>query len=188
MRVQQTGPALIKKSFKIKNVFHAVTMAIVIVGGILTAPALHAQEQTSRPKPQLAEVNLVNSNDDNLDLAQKLNPDFFEVDEQTFNGDGKFYALNIPLDPQNPNRFLLLTVRDTFFYCTSYGCPHYIYENIGNNQWKLALSLQSHGLYYDVNSTSSRPRNLISEDTSNASRKIGIWVWNGQNYQKAIRR
>lgn len=160
---------------------------------ILTCMAMivsyaHAQGQTSdnSKKPKLAEIVLNSETNDPsaLEVAKKLNPEFFIVDTESFPETPNFYAQYLPLDPKKPNRFLSVTVTGTLYYCTNHGCPYYIYENKGDNKWGLVLSLQTHGIYYDLNRTENKPSNLISVGNVQANRKIRIWMWNGLRYEE----
>jgi hypothetical protein len=138
-------------------------------------------------KPKLARVTLdkKTNNQDALKIAERLNPDFFITEDGFEPGD--FFASYLNLDPKDPKRFLVVTAQNTSYYCTSYGCPYYIYKSSGKNVWSLALSLQANGVYYDLNSPNSKPRNIISASIDQAKKSVKIWLWNGLNYVEAKR-
>jgi len=139
-------------------------------------------------KPQLVSVSqlLLKSDAEALKIAEKINPEFFVVDEENFDK-ATFSAHFLPLDIKNPKRFLVLSASNTNYYCTSYGCPYYIYEQHKNNQWSLALSVQALSLFYDKNTQGSSIHNLISQSIEQAKSKISFWLWNGQYFKKLER-
>jgi len=78
-----------------------------------------------------------------------------------------------------------VTVSDGGYFCTSFGCPTYIYQQLSNNQWKQALSVQSFALYQDLNTSGDGPDNLVSISRNGANQSASVWIWNGQNYMEA---
>lgn len=137
-----------------------------------------------KPKPKLVEINLQNSNNKSaLALSKKLNPDLFETDSDF--GDSSQHANFISLDSADKERFLAVTVNDKGYFCTSYGCPTYIYQRIGDNKWVLSLSVQAYNLFQDLNTSGSKPDNIISISRERGSKKITVWIWNGQKYEEA---
>ena len=190
MHAKIKGTALISHNAQLRALLFACILATT-----LFAPFFHsgsqAQEaqtnpqQSSRPKPQLVEITF--NEDDNaeaLKIAKTLNPDFFNVDTENFSQPASFFAKFVSLDEQKPRRFMVLTVTNTPYYCTTYGCPYYIYENKGDNKWSLVLSLQTHTIYYDANTQDGKPRNLISLDYMQAQKLTRIWMWNGLRYEE----
>lgn len=161
--------------------FVGITMA-------LTIPSLSATAQ-EQSKPQLVEIVLNDETSDEalLKIAETLNPDLFYI-EDGFGGTAEHYASYIPLDSKNRNRFFAVTVVNTSYFCTSYGCPTYIYESLSGNKWKQVLSVQSNGIYYDVNTPNSNPDNIVSTTIERGSKKINLWLWNGLNYKEAKRK
>jgi hypothetical protein len=146
-----------------------------------------SQDQQQASKPKLAAITFDQNNEEALAIAKKLDPDFFTEDTAGFDVP-EYIARYIPLDPENPKRFIAVTARNSLYYCTNYGCPYYIYMNARDNKWKLVLSLQAHGLYHDVTTKSDRPDNIISEESSQATRELSVWMWNGQEYSEAVRK
>lgn len=143
---------------------------------------ISAQE---KQKPKLVEIvlNEKTNNADALKIAKKLNPDIFVIEPGY--GTAEHYARYIPLDEKNKTRFLAVTVSDTGYFCTSFGCPTYIYQKLSNNKWQPALSVQSFEIYQDLNTTGNGPDNLISTSRNGANKSVSIWIWNGQQYEEA---
>lgn len=158
-------------------------IAAVIMLCFFTASGAQAQSG----KPQLAPILLNDDNNDQavLELARKLNPTFFNIDAKYLDGgkNAKFYARYIDLDPNNLKRFFILTVDETAYYCTTHGCPYYIYENKGDNRWSIVLSAQGYDVFRDTNVT-GKPQNIIVKGIEQAQTRLSVFLWNGQSYQK----
>ena len=168
-------------------ILFAVIVAFLI---ILLPSSLQAQEapqsSTTESKPHLVSIsNLLETNDDKaLAVAKVLDPDFFITDEENFGSDAKFSAQFLSIDKNNPKRFIALTVSNTNYYCTTYGCPYYIYQRRSENKWSLVLSVQALSLLYDKNTNTGTVNNIISQSIEQAQTKIDVWIWNGQFFKR----
>jgi len=183
--------ALYNRPFLISQNAIFLSLAAIIMMFAISAPAFGQDAPSSeRPKPKLVSVSqlLADNDTEAMAIAEKINPEFFIVDEETFGDNAFFSAQFISLSSNQPRRFLGLTVTDTAYYCTSYGCPYYIYENKGDNRWSLALSVQALSVYYDSNSVGSNVSNIITQSIEQASSKTSVWLWNGQHFQKVERK
>lgn len=159
---------------------------LIIVLSVLGI-AYNANAQSTKPKLVTIKFDEQSNNDGALTIAKKLNPDLFYIDPN-FDKDGSntsHFAKHLALDINNKDRFLAATVSDTGYFCTKYGCPTYIYLNNGANKWQLALSVQSHQIYQDLNTKGSGPDNLITVSQEAGQRKVTAWLWNGQRYAEA---
>ncbi len=157
-------------------------MAVFLMASLMVSPS-YAQDS----KPKLVEIvlNEQTSDPEALRIVERLDPAFFEVEDGFEEGD--FYASYLRLDPRNPKRFLAVTAQNTSYYCTSYGCPYYIYASSGGNKWSLVLSLQAHAVYFDVNSSKNSSANIISTSIEQAKKSVKIWLWDGLKYTEAKR-
>lgn len=142
--------------------------------------------QEGKPSLSVIQFNDKNNNEDVLKILEKLDPDLFYT-EPTYEQikKTKHFGRYIPLDDKNKNNFIALNIADGGYFCTSYGCPTYIYKKLNNNKWTLVLSVQSNGLYMDVNTKGSKPKNIISISTESGKQKPTIWLWNGLRYIEA---
>ena len=140
-------------------------------------------------KPKLVEIVLDEETNDPeaLEIAKKLDPKFFEIDLDYTNNfnDAKYFAKFTRFGSKD---YLLLTVRDTYFHCTKYGCPFILFENVKNNSWKFISKFVSYTLIYDANSNNPDRPNIIGRtfDPVNTS-KNEIFLWNGATYRKVER-
>jgi hypothetical protein len=173
--------AILKPLITLKTCLFFGLCAVVLMGAL----ASNALAQ----KPQLSPIIVSNSqnNENAINIARRLNPDFFDIDTENFGDGAVFTARYVDLDDKNPKRFIVLTVSNTDYYCTSYGCPFYFYENKSGNRWSLALSAQAFGFLHDKNTGGSTPNNLISQTREGGQQSIQVWLWNGQYYEKANR-
>lgn len=187
MRVNEQGHAL-KINNKHNNcVFFAFLCAFSFVFAVLS---FSKQAYAQNNNPELAEIefNEQNNSEQALEIASKLIPDFFNVEQNTFPQDPKFFARFVELDRNNPNRFIVMTARDSLYYCTNYGCPIYVFFNKNNNQWVQVLSAQAHGIFYDVNSNDRLARNVITVSTNLAQTDLSVWLWNGMIYEEVSKK
>lgn len=174
------------------SVFFTWFFAVAFFAVFSSPSPAFAQDAPSsqRPKPQLVEIVLNEETNDPeaLEIAKKLDPDFFLIDKEYLDGspEAVFSARFIPLSPNEPKRFIAVTVSESLYYCTTYGCPYYFYEQRGDNKWALTLSSQAHTFYYDKNSNS--PHTLISQTQESAIQITDVWLWNGMRYTPAIKR
>lgn len=163
-------------------------MLVFITTALLFPVNLHAQDDT---KPNLVPIALNEETNDPqaLAIAKKLNPAFFYIDKEYMNGspNAAYYAKFLPLIPDQPKRFFIVTVTNTLYYCTRYGCPFYIYENYEDNKWRLVLSLQTYSMWYDANTAGTDPDNIISRMESVRGQPVSIWMWASNNYIKVNR-
>ena len=148
----------------------------------------HAQNQL-KPKPKLVPIVLNEKTNDPkaLEIAKKLDPDFFKVDLQYTNdhNDAEYFSRFINLGDKS---YLISTARDTFFHCTKYGCPYDIYEQQKGNRWKLVASFTAYRLIYDANSINkSRPNIIVESYQRSSGRKVDVYLWNGITYRKIER-
>lgn len=176
--------------------FNRIRQMILALLGLTTLAvaflclAYPAQAQDAATKPKLVAIELNEKTNDPkaLEIARKLNPDFFNIDQDYLGGSSNvaFYAQYLPLDADNPKKFMLLTVKNTPYWCTKYGCPFILYKNILGNKWQLINEFQINKLFYDANTQTSNIRNLIGRgfDPSRGE-AIGVWIWYGNKYIKA---
>lgn len=178
---------VLKKGLKLRTKFSIITIiAIVVLSGACFTNKALAQE--SKPNLIKFEITEETNNQNALEIAKKINPRFFNYDKNFRGGspDIKYITRYLDLDNENPKRFLLLTVRNTPYYCTKIGCPHIIYENVSGNKWRESLSLMVYSLYHDKNTSGSHPNNVIGRGFDpQKGTALGVWVWNGKGYINA---
>lgn len=181
----------IKKGYALKAMHGGIigALALVILTALLLIPAHSFAQDKAKPKLIPIQLDQTTNNAEALSIAKKLNRDFFYIDKEYMDGspNAEYYASFIPLMPEHPKRFIIVTVTDTPYYCTNYGCPYYIYENHTANQWRLVLSLQTQNLWYDANTAGNQPDNIISQVESATGNAVSIWLWAAHSYLKAAR-
>jgi hypothetical protein len=168
---------------RILNLSSLLFLPILLLCIFFSASTLYAQES----KPKLVEivVNKETNDPKALEVAKKLEPDAFLI----FDGFTKpdFFAKYISLDNNRPDRFIIATAQNSAMYCTSYGCPYYIYENRGGNNWKSVATIQAHSLIYDDNKQTG-PKNIIYQTFEGGQSQVIVSIWNGQYYERVNRR
>lgn len=184
------------KSTAVSNTAHQAKVIVMLSMGILIAALIifastHANAQ-NKVKPKLIPIVLNEKTNDPkaLEIARKLDPDFFVIDQEYMGGspDAKFFARYIPLDKNNPKRFIVTTVTNTPFWCTGMGCPFYFYENTKENQWRMVLSWQTHELWYDTNSNHTNPANIVTKNVQSSKNKVNVWMWSVNKYIEVTKR
>lgn len=152
------------------NILMVITL--LMAGGCISLP------QTSYAEPDQGTATLILNQDNNnaavLEIARTLKPSFFDV--RGMNVD--FLARYIGLDPENPERFLMFTSSDIGFYCTSHGCPFYIYEN-KNGEWSFAFSIQTTEIMHDA--SQNIPHDLVIQTFSGKTKRFH---WTEQGFIK----
>lgn len=156
-----------------------MALTLLLVGGCIYMPQAsfaEADAQTSKSATSVLKLDQDNHNSDALKIAKSLKPSFFDV--RGMNVD--FLARYIELDPENPERFLMFTSSDVGFYCTSHGCPFYIYEN-KNGEWHFAFSIQTIDMMHDVSDGGNIPHDLIVHTFSGKTKRFH---WTDQGFIK----
>gem|GEM_PF-4765923 len=158
--------------------------------GLCAATGNDAHAQS---KPKLVPITLDDKTNDPkaVELAKKLNPNFFKVDLDYTNdfNDAKYFARFINFGSgEKQKKMMIVNAYDSYFYCTKYGCPFLIYENTSSNKWKLISKITSYRLIYDKSSRNPARPNIIGQtyDPRNG-KKTEVYLWNGLGYRKVER-
>lgn len=147
----------------------------------MTISYAYAQEQSSRPKPELVEIILDNNSPDQSakDIIKTiLNPKL-----KTKLTDEDFNAKFIPLQHDGSDGKFIFAVFENpdFGGCYASGCMTVIYHSPSENEWKAVFSAYVIKSYYDRASRIGKPANLIFSSKVDNSNP-GIWMWNGKEY------
>ena len=129
-----------------------------MAGGIYASHHVQA-----KPFSELPEITPYEETNDPkaLAIAREVKPDFFEASPETEGA--KYFARFIPLDHNDPERFLIFTINDSGFLCSNFGCPFYIYVH-KQTGWELALSTQTLSLAHDPDTQGDNPDNLVTQN------------------------
>ena len=194
MRTQIEGDILLNQIAKnIRFIRLCFLGCMSLFAAVLFASPVFSQEKTviqaQTNKPKLELLNFDNSNSDPkaINIAKRLNPDFFDLNPDYMDGieKSKQYARFISLKNDQQKRFLIVTAQGSNYFCTNYGCPFYIYEETKPNNWKQILSVQAHAVYRDINESNGNILyNLVTTSVEQAQRSNTIWMWNGISYVK----
>lgn len=169
---------------KTHNTHYFIALASLFIFAMALMIAFPVGAQNNQPTLSLIDLNEQTNNEEALDIAKRLVPDFFEVNQNTFDKDPVFYADYVNLHPDNPKRFIALTAQNSLYYCTNHGCPFYVFYNRANNKWVQVLSVQTHSMFYDISTEGNKPRNIITVGNEMAQRKLRVWLWNGVIYEE----
>ncbi len=139
----------------------------------------------NRSKPQLIEIKLNEKNSDTKaeeTVARIVNSSKIENGPITTDD---FHAQFIALTQNGRNNKFIISQFFTpeFGGCYAAGCLTVVYKNDGKgNEWKNVFAAFVEKIFIDENSKKNRHANLIfSEDSTN--RRVGVWMWNGQEYE-----
>ena len=152
-------------------------------GGVLVSTPANAQAE-SKPKLVPIVLNEKTNNPKALEIAKKLDPDFFEIDAEYMDSvkDVKHFARFIPLDSKNERKFIAITTNSPMF-CGSMGCPIRFFYNNGGNTWVAVLDIIGQNSWYDENSNRN-VRNIVTQNTGYDDKPVSVWLWDGQKYLK----
>ncbi|GEM_PF-2030746 len=186
MHAKIKGTALISHNAQLRALLFACMLATA-----LFAPAFngHSQaqdaqttpQQSSRPKPQLVEIKLDETNyDQSAKNIVKAMVNDASVTELT---DSDFNARFIPIQSKESNERFIFAIFENpeFGGCYARGCMTVIYKGNSENQWQSVFSAYVIRSFYDQTSNIDKPANLIfSSNVDNSN--PGVWMWNGKQY------
>jgi len=142
---------------------------------------INAQE---REKPKLVNIffSEKTNNPEAVKVIRKLYDDWIE--ETNFDAQiGEIKAMFLPLDVEGgKRRFIIGQLYDEpLGGCFYLGCKTVIVYDNGDNKWIGLFNAFIHNAWYDANSNTNKPANLIFSSYAD-NRSPAVWMWDGMGY------
>lgn len=163
-----------------KKIF-VIALLFSFAATVLVSKQIIAQES----KPKLVPITLNEQTNDPqaIEIAKKLDPTYFNlIVPETSTNKFDYYAKFINY---NGRKLLIFQPTDLYFICNARGCPILVYQNLGQNEWRLVAELHGHTLFYDQNSSNKKMPNIILRTLrTKTTNGVSVFIWNGYLYQR----